>query len=126
MVDNNIVLRGTDIDGSSNDLSNSSVFYVYQNSSYHTRFSNSKLWGSGVWNPGTIATGTAVATTFTVTGVAVGDKIDVFFPYGSQGAIVQGSVDYLNTVRLVLLNMTGSPITFTSGTWYVYAERPTI
>jgi hypothetical protein len=125
MVDTNIVLNGTDIDGGNAALNNSAIFNVYLNSSYHTRFSNSKLWGSGVWNPGTIATGTAAATTFTVTGVAVGDKIDVFFPYGSQGAFVQGSVDSANTVRLVLLNMTGSSLTFGSGTWYVYAERLT-
>jgi len=126
MVDNNIVLKGTDIDGGNANLNNQAVFYVFQNSSYHTRFSNSKLWGSSVWNPGTIASGTVNSFTFTLTGVAVGDKVDVFFPYASQGAIVQGSVDSVDTIKLVLLNMTGSPITFTSGTWFVYAERPTI
>ena len=125
LVDSFLTLKGTDIDGGNGALNNPAVFQVVQNSSYHTRWSNSKLWGSGVWNPGSVTSGTAVATTFTVTGVAVGDKIDVFFPYASQGTIVQGSVDSANTVRLVLLNMTGSTLTFGSGTWFVYAERPT-
>ena len=126
LVDSYLKLNGTDIDGGNASLNNPAVFQVVQNSSYHTRWSNSKLWGSGVWNPGTVASGTAVATVITVSGVAVGDKVDVFFPYSSQGTIVQGSVDATDQVRIVLLNMTGSPLTFGSGTWFVYAERPTI
>lgn len=124
LVDTNLKLLGTDVDGGAGNLNSAAVFSVAANSSFHARWENSKLTGSGAWTPGSITTGTAAATTFTVTGAAVGDAVNVFLPYASQGIVFMGSVDSANVVRITAYNLTGSTVTLGAGTYKVTVERP--
>lgn len=126
LVDSNLKLLGTDVDGGNAALNNPAVFAVKSDSSYHPRWSNSAIYGARIWTPGEVPIGGSVAVTFTLTGAAVGDMVDVAWPFGSQSCILQGAVDSANTVRLTISNVTGGIVTFASvGTFKTIVSRPT-
>jgi hypothetical protein len=78
------------------------------------------LNGSATYNPGAIATVTgANSADITVTGAALGDRVNVFPPYSLQGVIASGYVKAADTVVIQLFNPTGGSVTLASGTWNV-------
>ena len=78
----------------------------------------------GTFNPGTITTGTSVASSdITVSGqyeaAALGDYVKVAAPYDMQGCSATGYVRAAGNVRIVVTNNTGGNITLASGSWNV-------
>lgn len=75
------------------------------------------LTGSATWDPGSIADGDDLSTTLTVTGAAVGDPCFAgFTSLTTQDVFVDAHVQATNTVRVKLLNRSGSSQDFASGT----------
>lgn len=75
-------------------------------------------------DPASLATVTgAVTAGITVTGAAVGDRVEVFPPYDTQGVMVQGFVSAANTVKLSFFNPTGATIDLASGSWTIQVIR---
>lgn len=123
LVDTTLKLQGTIVDGGSVDLSSSETFSVASDSSYHPHWQFSRFYGATVWAPGALPSPVATAVTLSVPAAAVGDKVEAIWPYSSQGAILQGSVDSPGVVRLVIYNLTGATITFGAGSFKVVVER---
>lgn len=75
------------------------------------------------FNPPSLTTGAFAEADVTVTGVAVGDSIQLFPPYDTQGIIYQGSVASANTVTIALSSCNVGTIDLASGSWGVVAWR---
>lgn len=76
------------------------------------------------FDPPSLATGVfAVSTGITVTGAALGDSIDLYPPYDTDGVIYQGSVSAANTIKISLFNANSGTKDLASGTWGVVVKR---
>lgn len=76
------------------------------------------------FDPPSLATMTgALSSGLTVTGAALGDRVELFPPYDMQGVIAFGFVSATNTVKISLFNPTAGTIDLTSGTWTIHAIR---
>jgi hypothetical protein len=77
------------------------------------------LTASSTWDPGSLGNGVAANTTITVTNAAVGDTVLATHSSVETAAtswILTGYVSAANTVRVVLLNVTGGTVDLASGT----------
>jgi hypothetical protein len=75
-------------------------------------------------DPASLATMTgALTAAITVTGAALGDRVELFPPYDLQGVIAQGNVSAANTVKISFFNPTGATIDLPSGAWTIQAIR---
>ncbi|MFB0847333.1 hypothetical protein [Paenibacillus oleatilyticus] len=74
--------------------------------------------------PSIVAGAGAVSSSITVTGAAVGDRVELFPPYSTQGIMAYGQVDAANSVKISLLNPTGTAIDLPSGTWIIVTVTP--
>ncbi|MEF3306678.1 hypothetical protein [Paenibacillus sp. GYB003] len=74
--------------------------------------------------PSVAAAAGVVSTALTVTGADIGDRVNVFPPYSTQGIIVSGYVDAADTVKLSLFNPTAAAIDLASGTWQIQVVKP--
>lgn len=81
-----------------------------------TQGRSSNLRGSIVYDPASIADGTGVTTTVSVTGAALGDFVLVSFSLDLQGIILTGYVSAADTVSVRFQNETGAAISLESGT----------
>lgn len=78
------------------------------------------LEGSLVWDPANLVDGAGVDSgNITVVDAALGDKVDVYPPYDTQGIIPTGRVTAADTVRIWLQNETGGAIDLGNDTWKV-------
>lgn len=78
------------------------------------------LVGTLTWNPGSISSGASeLSPTVTVTGALLGDCVIVGAPYDLQGLTVTGYIDVADSARIVVANLTGSPINLADGEWTV-------
>lgn len=76
------------------------------------------------FDPPSLATATpAVSSGITVTGVALGDHIDLFPPYNTQGIIYSASPSAANTIIISLFNASAGTVDLASGTWGVVVTR---
>jgi hypothetical protein len=76
------------------------------------------------FDPPSLATGAvAVSSGLTVTGVAIGDHIELYPPYDTQGVAAQGQVSAANTIVISLHNRSAGTVDLASGTWGVVAKR---
>lgn len=76
--------------------------------------------GTTTWDPANLTNGSSASTTVTVTGAAVGDPAIASLTTAVGGDwMLTAHVDSANTVRVVLLNRTGSTINLASGTLVV-------
>lgn len=76
------------------------------------------------FDPPSLATVTgALSSGLTVTGAALGDRVELFPPYSTQGVIAFGFVDSANTVKISLYNPTGATVDLGSGTWTIHVIR---
>jgi hypothetical protein len=82
------------------------------------------LSGTFTFNPVSLATGVFAESDVTITGVALGDKVDLFPPYDTQGIMYQASVQAANNVTIALTSCNASTVDLASGTWgYVVTRR---
>lgn len=69
-----------------------------------------------IWDPAILpADGDVTAVNVTVTDAAVGDTVAVGFPFGNNNVILSGHVSEADTVRVVLMNKTGSSLDLAPG-----------
>lgn len=120
----NLTLNGTHIDAEYVAMSG---IVVAAGSSYTVNNHISDLQGSGIWNPGTIATSAGItSSSIAVTNALPGDFVSVAAPYDLQGVTCTGYVDATNSVRIRLYNSTVAGVTLASGTWKVAVRKAQI
>ena len=71
---------------------------------------------TGTWNPDSVAAGSKVSTTLTVSGASLGDFAIASFSLDVQELTMTANVSAANTVEVVLANLTGSAVNLASGT----------
>ncbi len=71
------------------------------------------------YDPGSLADGAGETTSTTMTGVALGDFIDVAAPYDLQDITVTAYAQAANTVEVRVQNESGGVIDLASGTWKI-------
>lgn len=81
------------------------------------------LYGSVVWDPPAIGTGTSAFTFLTIVGAAVGDAVIVSATTDLLGLSLYGYVSAVNTVTLVLANVGGGSTNLPSMTVRVRVEK---
>jgi hypothetical protein len=78
------------------------------------------------FDPPSLAAGAvAVSTGIAVTGVALGDHIDLYAPYDTQGIAVQAQPSAADTILISLHNRSAGIVDLASGTWGVVVKRRT-
>ena len=79
---------------------------------------------STTFDPPSLATVTgAVSSGITVTGAALGDRVELFPPSDMQGVIAFGYVSATDTIKISLFNPTAGTIDLASGTWTIHVIR---
>jgi len=124
LVDTNVKLLGTDVDAGNANLNSAASFSVAPYSAFTARYSASGIVGSIAWTPGTVVTGTSAATVAAFTGVALGDRVDVFWPYTNLGCTAAASPESAGNIRITISNLSGFNQTFGAGTWKLVVTRP--
>jgi hypothetical protein len=71
---------------------------------------------TATWDPGSVAVGSKVSTTVTVSGAALGDHVSASFSLDLQELGFSYSVSAANTVEVVLSNNTSAAVNLASGT----------
>src|SRR5690242_21587001 len=73
-----------------------------------------------VFDPPSLATGTSAnSNAIPITGVALGDIIELYPPYDVQGVIYQGSPSSAGNIKISLFNTNANTVDLPSGTWRV-------
>jgi hypothetical protein len=124
LVNTNVKLLGTDVDAGNANLNSAASFSVAPYSAFTARYSASGIVGSIAWTPGTVVTGTSAATVAAFTGVALGDRVDVFWPYTNLGCTALASPESAGNIRITISNLSGFNQTFGAGTWKLVVTRP--
>lgn len=76
------------------------------------------------FDPPSLTTGAiAVSSGITVTGAALGDHIELYPPYDTQGVAVQAQASAANTIVISLHNRSAGTVDLASGTWGVVVKR---
>lgn len=76
------------------------------------------------FDPPSLTTGAfALSSGITVTGAALGDGVDLYPPYDTQGVIAQGAVSATDTIKISLFNANSGTIDLASGSWGVVIKR---
>lgn len=94
---------------------------VINKSSIIRREINGNSWqnGSTYWNPGLVARGRSVTTSFALYGATLGDSVHVAHPYNLQGCQLSAFVTMQDQVTLTLYNYTDTDKTFYPAEWRV-------
>ena len=74
--------------------------------------------GGATLDPPAISGGTAADVTFTLTGAAIGDDVQITPSSVPAGIVFQSYVSAVNTVTVRFYNATGSSVDMASATWY--------
>lgn len=74
--------------------------------------------------PSVAAAAGDVSAAITVTGAEIGDRVNVFPPYSTQGVMVYGDVSAADTVTLSFFNPTAAAVDLASGTWQIQVIKP--
>lgn len=91
--------------------------YLYDGTSWQP-FGALYLEGTLSWTPGTLAAGAgATSTALTITGVSLGDFVQLAAPYDLQGVTATAYVNAANSVVLRVQNGTTASVTLGAGTW---------
>lgn len=75
------------------------------------------------FDPPSLTTGAFAEADVTVTGAALGDSIQLFPPYDTQGIMYQGTVSAANTVTIALTSCASGTVDLASGSWGVVVWR---
>jgi hypothetical protein len=83
------------------------------------------LSGTITFDPPSLATAAiAVSSGIVVTGAAIGDHIELYPPYDTQGVAVQAQASAANTIVISLHNRAAGTVDLASGSWgYVVKRR---
>jgi len=78
------------------------------------------------FDPPSLTTGAfAVSSGITVTGAALGDAVELYPPYDTQGIMFQGAVSAADTIKISLTSCAAGTVDLASGTWGVVVKRRT-
>jgi hypothetical protein len=84
------------------------------------------LSGAITFDPPSLTTGAfAVSSGIAITGVALGDSIDLYAPYDTQGIMYQASPSAADTIKISLTSAAAGTVDLASGTWGVVVKRRT-
>ena len=76
------------------------------------------------WTPGLIPAGGYAVTTVTVTGAETNDIVDVSHDQlGANDVIINGHVQALDTVRIILLNLSPVPVNIVAGNLFIIVTQ---
>lgn len=82
------------------------------------------LSGTITFDPPSLTTGAfAVSSGITVTGAALGDGVELYPPYDTQGIMYQASVSAANTIVIALTSCAAGTVDLASGTWGYAVKR---
>lgn len=84
------------------------------------------IFGSATYNPPSLADAAGTTTTVTVTGAALGDRVDVTFSLDLQGITVTGWISAANTVSVRFQNESGGTLDLASGTLTATVRRSSL
>jgi len=74
--------------------------------------------------PPSLATGVfATSSPIAVAGVALGDAIDLYPPYATQGVMYQASVSTAGNIVINLINTSAATVALASGSWKVVVRK---
>lgn len=73
--------------------------------------------------PSLLTNAIAVSTGITVTGAALGDHVQLYSPYDTQGIDAQAAVSAADTIVINLHNRSAGTVDLASGTWGVVVLR---
>lgn len=81
--------------------------------------------GTITFDPPSLTTGAfAVSSAIPVTGVALGDVIELYPPYDAQGIMYQASPSSAGNIKISLTSAAAGTVDLASGTWgYVVKRR---
>lgn len=78
------------------------------------------------FDPPSLTTGAfSTSSPITVTGVALGDAVELYPPYDTQGIMYQGAAQAADKITINLTSCSGSTVDLASGTWGVVVKRRT-
>lgn len=76
------------------------------------------LSGTITFDPPSLLTGAfAESSDIVVTGVALGDRVDLFPPYDTQGIVYQASPASANNITISLTSCASGTVDLASGSW---------
>lgn len=76
------------------------------------------------FDPPSLATGAfAVSTAITVTGVKLGDSVELYPPYDTDGVMYNASPSAANAIKISLFNTNAATKDLASGSWGVVVKR---
>ncbi|CAM4098192.1 hypothetical protein L1N85_10705 [Paenibacillus alkaliterrae] len=75
--------------------------------------------------PSLLTDGIALSSAIAITGAALGDAVELYPPYDTQGVIYQASVSSAGNIRIALHNASAGTVDLASGTWGVAVRRRT-
>ncbi|MNV12920.1 hypothetical protein D3C71_1035450 [compost metagenome] len=76
------------------------------------------------FDPPSLTTGAfATSSAIPVTGIALGDDIELFPPYGTQGIMFKAVPSSAGNMVINLFNTSASTVDLASGTWGVIVKR---
>lgn len=76
------------------------------------------------FDPPSLATGAfGPSSAIPITGAALGDSVELYPPYDTQGVIYQGSVSSSGNIKISLFNTNSGTVDLTSGSWGVVIKR---
>ncbi len=76
------------------------------------------------FDPPSLTTGAfALSSAISVTGAALGDSVELYPPYDTQGVMYQGSVSSADNIKISLTSCSASTVDLASGTWGVVVKR---
>ena len=91
----------------------------------HQPYWSKNLRAAFTFDPASVPTKDAIVSSpITVTGAALGDRVELFPPYSLQGIMASGCVSAADTILITLYNPTGAAIDLASGTWIANVVTP--
>lgn len=83
------------------------------------------LSGTTTFDPPSLTTGAfATSSAIAITGIALGDSIDLYPPYSTQGIMYQATPSSTGNMIINLTSCSGSTVDLASGSWgYVVKRR---
>lgn len=85
---------------------------------------NVVLSGTVTFDPPSLTTGAfALSSGITIAGVALGDTVDLYPPYDTQGIMYQASPSAANTIKISLTSAASGTVDLASGTWGYAVKR---
>ncbi|MFC3797903.1 hypothetical protein [Cohnella sp. GCM10012308] len=80
--------------------------------------------GMIAFDPPSLATGVGgVSSAIAIAGAALGDAVELYPPYDTQGVMAQASVSSAGNIKISLYNASAGTVDLASGTWGYAVKR---